>query len=194
MLYENFQRAVNKGKAVKEGIRLIKYLLRNKGTDKENFLWAEQIISSYKLRFGEPPESLSEWVSLLALANDTVGAIGGDNKYAKCSSFEYSFYSFRKHRKMKTPSEKYAHEFPMGLLDHLAVEVSLEDGWIDAIYLTAEILPWYDKESLSLFVERYIRESSVREIEKSLGVPKSTVARKISRLDKQLSKTLGGYL
>ncbi|MFV7881289.1 hypothetical protein, partial [Enterococcus faecium] len=85
-------------------------------------------------------------------------------------------------------------EFPMGLLDHLAVEVSLEDGWIDAIYLTTEILPWYDKERLSLFVERYIRESSVREIEKSLGVPKSTVARKISRLDKQLSKTLGGYL
>lgn len=194
MLYEEFMRAPSKGTAISASYRLIRWLMKSKRTDEENFVWAEQIGSSFKERFGEIPERVGEWLSLLALANDTTGAVSGNGKYAACSSFEYSFYSFKKHRTLAYPSERYRHEFPVDpKIQEIRTIGNPEDEFIAGMYLTSVILVGYNVESLVMFVERYIKESTFREMEKDLGIPRSTLSRRMKVIDKNIKKHLGGY-
>ena len=189
MLYEEFMRAPSKGSAVSAAHRLIRRLMKTKRTDEENFVWAEQIGSSFKERFGEIPERVGEWLSLLALANDTTGAVSGEGKYAACSSFEYSFYSYKKHRTLAYPSERYRHEFPVDpKIQEIRTIGNPEDEFIAGIYLTSTMLVGYTVESLVMFIERYIKESTFREMEKDFGIPRSTLNRRIKVIDKNIKK------
>lgn len=194
MLYEEFMRAPSKGDAISAAHRLIRRLMKTKRTDEENFSWAEQIGSSFKERFDEIPEKVGEWLSLLALANDTTGAISGEGKYAACSSFEYSFYSFKKHRTLAYPSERYRHEFPVDpKIQEIRTNGNPEDEFIAGIYLTSTMLVGYTVESLIMFIERYIKESTYREMERDFGIPRSTLNRRMKVIDKNIKKHLGGY-
>lgn len=194
MLYEEFMRAPSKGSAVSAAHRLIRRLMKTKRTDKENFVWAEQIGSSFKERFGEIPERVGEWLSLLALANDTTGAVAGEGKYAACSSFEYSFYSYKKHRTLAYPSERYHHEFPVDpKIQEMRTMGNPENEFIAGMYLTSTMLAGYTVESLVMFIERYIKESTFREMEKDFGIPRSTLNRRMKIIDKNIKKHLGGY-
>ena len=194
MLYEEFMRAPSKGNAISAANRLIRWLMKTKRTDGENFVWAEQIGASFKERFGEIPERVGEWLSLLALANDTTGAVSGEGKYAACSSFEYSFYSYKKHRTLSYPSERYRHEFPVDpKIQEIHTIGNPEDEFIAGMYLTSTLLVGYNVESLVMFIERYIKESTFREMERDLGIPRSTLNRRMKVIDKNIEKHIGGY-
>lgn len=194
MLYEEFMRAPSKGNAISAANRLIRWLMKTKRTDEENFVWAEQIGASFKERFDEIPEKVGEWLSLLALANDTTGAISGEGKYAACSSFEYSFYSYKKHRTMAYPVDRYRYEFPVDpKIQEIRTIGNPEDEFIAGMYLTSVMLLGYNVESLVMFIERYIKESTFREMERDLEIPRSTLSRRMNVIDKNIKKHIGGY-
>lgn len=158
------------------------------------------VLTMYYERFGavDVPDSLANILSTYYLQDDTRGDFGGENKFARCSKFEYSFASDKKEKRIRT--EDLYKECPIKL-DVLegngyTRDSIVTDDEVANAELRADLIKAIDKAGLTpeerMVIElNLIQDYTMREIEVMDGMPsRSTLSRYLKSARRKIVKQI----
>lgn len=147
----------------------------------------------HKLWGEEVPDTLAHALSTFYMQDDTTGGLSGDNKYAKCSSFEYSFYSYRKEKRIATEDYFLESEFsPMIENSKVYGDYMVDQDywiWLEEVIDRSNLRP--DEEYV--FRKNVLEGISLRKLEGYNGLSKSTLGRRLKDARKKFTKAVKKY-
>lgn len=147
----------------------------------------------YELWGEEVPERLANALSTFYMQDDTSGGLSGDEKYAKCSSFEYSFFSYKKEKRIASEDYFNESEFsPMIENSKVYGEYLVDQDyqiWLEEVIDRSNLRP--DEEYV--FRKNVLQGVSLRKLEGYKGLSKSTLGRRLKDARKKFSKAVKKY-
>lgn len=147
----------------------------------------------YQLWGVDVPERLSNALSSFYLQDDNSGAIGGAGKYADCSSFEYSFFSYKKERRIAQEDYFKESELSPMLENSKKYGDYMREGdyevWLEGVIAHCN----FREEEEYVFRKSVLEGVTLREMEGYQGMSKSTLGRRLQMARKKFRKAAKKY-
>lgn len=147
----------------------------------------------YQLWGVDVPERLSNALSSFYLQDDNSGAIGGAGKYADCSSFEYSFFSYKKERRIAQEDYFKESELSPMLENSKKYGDYMKEGdyevWLEGVIAHCN----FREEEEYVFRKSVLEGVTLREMEGYQGMSKSTLGRRLQMARKKFRKAAKKY-
>lgn len=147
----------------------------------------------YQLWGVDVPERLSNALSSFYLQDDNSGAIGGAGKYADCSSFEYSFFSYKKERRIAQEDYFKESELSPMLENSKKYGDYMKEGdyevWLEGVIAHCN----FREEEEYVFRKSVLEGVTLREMEGYQGMSKSTLGRRLQMARKKFKKAAKKY-
>lgn len=147
----------------------------------------------YQLWGVDVPERLSNALSSFYLQEDNSGAIGGAGKYAECSSFEYSFFSYKKERRIAQEDYFKESELSPMLENSKKYGDYMKEGdyevWLEGVIAHCN----FREEEEYVFRKSVLEGVTLREMEGYQGMSKSTLGRRLQMARKKFRKAAKKY-
>lgn len=147
----------------------------------------------YQLWGVDVPERLSNALSSFYLQDDNSGAIGGAGKYADCSKFEYSFFSYKKERRIAQEDYFKESELSPMLENSKKYGDFMKEGdyevWLEGVIAHCN----FREEEEYVFRKSVLEGVTLREMEGYQGMSKSTLGRRLQMARKKFKKAAKKY-
>lgn len=200
-LYNNvgYYRAITKAETKAQSAlhlkRLVESVLRKRKFPLE--IRSQFVEDAYELFYQlwgvDVPERLSNALSSFYLQDDNSGAIGGAGKYADCSSFEYSFFSYKKERRIAQEDYFKESELSPMLENSKKYGDYMKEGdyevWLEGVIAHCN----FREEEEYVFRKSVLEGVTLREMEGYQGMSKSTLGRRLQMARKKFRKAAKKY-
>lgn len=147
----------------------------------------------YELWGTDVPERLANTLSTLYLLDDVTGAVAGEGKYAPCSSFEYSFFSYKKERRIAQEDLFKESEFGDMLENSKKYGTYMKEGdfniWLEGVIAHSN----FREDEDFIFRKSVLEGISLRELDGIRGLSKSTWGRRLALAREKFKKAAKKY-